>query len=200
MLPDEVPTATHKLQQVLHGYRRGHEQLAGSVKLPARDAELITRLSDLSGSLSGAPEFVSYLTVYPLPSGAYFALGRTWPDPDAARAGVVLTHTLLVPAPMWATLAEPRILEGLFAFPSSRSTSEYTSAIAIPARFTSESSGIDDSDQNALLSFVHRYFGEGKRPLVWFGQGRPEDQGGGNQHGGERSSHVVEVPGEGAAT
>lgn len=175
MRPDEVPVATHKLQQLLHGYRRGHEQLAGSVKLPPRDAELITRLSDLSGSLSDAPVFASYLTVYPLPSGAYFALGRTWPDPDSARAGVVLTHTLLVPAPVWATLAEPRVLESLFTFPSSRSTDEYTSALAIPARFTSESSGIEDSDQNALLTFVHRYFGEGKRPLVWFGQDRPEE-------------------------
>lgn len=66
--------ATYKIEQLVHGYRRGHELLAGSVRLPARDAELVTRLSDLSGSLSGAPEFDSYLTVYPLPSGTYFAV------------------------------------------------------------------------------------------------------------------------------
>lgn len=167
--------ATHTLEQLLHGYRRGHEQIAGSVKLPPPDAELITRLSDLSGSLAGAPMFASYLTAYPLPSGTYYALGRTWPDSDAARAGCVLTHTLLVPVSVWATLPEPRVLDGLFTLPRSRSTGEYNSAIAIPKRPPPESPALGDSDQNIFLTFVHRYFGEGKRPVVWFGQSRSED-------------------------
>lgn len=167
--------AAHKVEQLLHGYHRGHEQLAASVKLPDRDAELVTRLSDLSGSLSGAPPFASYLTVYPLPSGRYFALGKTWPDPDAARAGCVLTHTLLVPVPTWVTLAEPRVLDGLFTLSPSRSTLEYSSSIAIPVRSAPEAPALRNNDQNVLLTFVHRYFGEGKRPVVWFGQVRPEE-------------------------
>lgn len=168
--------ATRELQQLVHGYRRGHEQLAGSIKLPTRDAELITRLSDLSGNLSGSPKFSSYLTVYPLPSGDYFALGRTWPDTNAPRAGCVLTHTILVPTFLWGTLAEPRALDGLFSFPSSsNSTSAYTSPISVPTSVAFKTSGIDYSDQPALLVFVRRYFGEGMRPLIWFGQDQPEE-------------------------
>ena len=167
--------ASLNVEQLLHGYRRGHEQLASSIKLPARDAELITRLSDLSGSLASAPKFASYLTVYPLPSGAYFALARTWPDPDATRAGCVLTHTLLVPAPVWATLGEPRALDDLFVLPVSRSLREYGTAITIPERFASGYLELKDSDQDVLLTFVDRYFGEGRTPIVWFGQNHSEE-------------------------
>jgi len=57
-----------QVHQLLHGYRSGHGQIAASVRLPERDSELVTRLSDLSGSLSSGLQLDSYLTVYPLPS------------------------------------------------------------------------------------------------------------------------------------
>lgn len=169
--------ATQELEQLLHGYRRGHEQLAGSVKLAARDSDLITRLSDLSGSLLGSPTFAPYLTAYPLPSGTYFALAKTWPDEDAGRAGCVLTHTLLVPMNAWATLPEPSILDPMLSLAPSRLSGAYDSAIPIPipAGIHPKQGALGSSDQGDLVTFVHRYFGEGTRPVVWFGQRRPED-------------------------
>src|SRR5947207_14743215 len=98
---NDAPATPAKVEQLLHGYRRGHEQLGGSISLRVEDAELITRLSDLSGSLSGAPSFSSYLTVYPLPSATYFAVAKTRPDVDDPRAGCVLTLMLLVLASSW---------------------------------------------------------------------------------------------------
>lgn len=120
--------------QLLHGYRSGHGQIAGSVKLAARDSELVTRLSDLSGSLSSGLQVESYLTVYPLPSQNFFALARTWPDPDAPRAGCVLTHTLLVPVERWAALANIRSLDDLFRNPHSHPEYAFTEPINLPSK------------------------------------------------------------------
>ena len=167
--------AAQEVQQLVHGYRRGHEQLAGSIRLSARDADLSARLSDLSGSLSGAPVFDSYLTVYPLPSGDYFALGRTWLDPTASRAGCVLTHTLLVPMAVWLVLEEPRVLDSLFALPSVDSISGFDAELADPMQLPAKSVPDVDGDEGTLVTFVRRYFEEGKRPVVWVGQRNPED-------------------------
>ncbi|XUJ36588.1 hypothetical protein ACQ5SK_18540 [Bradyrhizobium japonicum] len=54
-----------QIHQLLHGYRNGHELLAGSVKLPPGDAELVARLSDLSGTLQSDVRFQPYVTIYP---------------------------------------------------------------------------------------------------------------------------------------
>ena len=167
--------AAQEIQQLVHGYRHGHEQLAASIKLSARDAELSTRLSDLSGNLSGAPKFDSYLTVYPLPSGKHFALGRTWPDSTATRSGCVLTHTLLVPTALWMTLEDPRVLDGLFTLPSEESIGEFRSKLAVPKHLPSKSIPGLESEQGTLLTFVRRYFVNGERPIVWIGQCKPEE-------------------------
>ena len=167
--------AAQEVQQLVHGYRRGHEQLAASIRLSARDAELSTRLSDLSGNLSGAPKFDSYLTVYPLPSGEYFALGRTWLDPTATRSGCVLTHTLLVPTAVWVALEDPQVLDALFTLPSVDSISEFDAKLAVPKHPSSKSIPDLEGEQSTLLTFVRRYFEEGKRPIIWVGQPRPEE-------------------------
>ena len=165
-----------KIEQLLHGYRRGHEQISASVKLPARDAELITRLSDLSGNLSGTPTFSSYLTIYPLPSEDYFALARTWPDHGAVRAGCVLTHTLLVPGPDWSTLGQPIVLDSLFQHPTlAHGINNYASPLALPDEPQIPELRPVDVNEGALGCFVYRYFCEGKRPLVWFIQERTEE-------------------------
>ena len=99
----------------------GHGQIAASTRLGERDSELVTRLSDLSGSLSSGIRLDPYLTVYPLPSRKYFALARTWPDPEAPRAGCVLTHTILIPIETWASFPGVRFIDSLFRNPSNRS-------------------------------------------------------------------------------
>ena len=167
--------AAQEVEQLVHGYRRGHEQLAGSIGLSARDAELSARLSDLSGNLSGVPKFDSYLTVYPLPSGEYFALGRTWPDRTATRSGCVLTHTLLVPTALWVALEEPRVLDPLFTFPSVDSIGKFDGKLAVPMHLSSKSIPDLESEERTLVTFVRRYFEDGRRPIVWVGQRSPED-------------------------
>src|SRR4029078_193612 len=91
-----------------------------------------TRLSDLSGSLSANLSFDSYLTVYPLPSGEYFAVARTWPDPGAPRAGCVLTHTLLVPEAEWRRLDAPWLLDRLLVRPKVEALDKYKTFAALP--------------------------------------------------------------------
>ena len=161
--------------QLLHGYRSGHGQIAGSVKLAARDSELVTRLSDLSGSLSSGLQVESYLTVYPLPSQNFFALARTWPDPDAPRAGCVLTHTLLVPVERWAALANIRSLDDLFRNPHSHPEYAFTEPINLPSKAQIVTPRDFSLDLPRSRAFVSRYFGQGLRPIVWFNAGEPEE-------------------------
>jgi hypothetical protein len=102
------------VQQQLHGYRGGHQLLATSATLIREDQDLIDRLSDLSGPLAPGQEFDPYLTTYPLPSGAYYVVARTWQDKAAPRAGCVLTRSLLVPIAYWlGTPSLPFLLDAL---------------------------------------------------------------------------------------
>lgn len=164
------------VHQLLHGYRRGHERLAGSIRLPDRDADLITRLSDLSGSLAAGLKFDSYLTLYPLPSGRYYAIARTWPDPDAPRAGCVLTHTILLPNEYWARLPRPQRVGGLFRRPRGGMEHHFESPLSAPPP-DAAALVVDEVPQplpKAQLQFVSRYFGDGVRPVVWLGVSDPE--------------------------
>lgn len=162
-----------RVDQLLHGYRQGHERIAGSLSLPIADADAVGRLSDLSGTLTGSSVFAPYLTAYPLPSGKYYAIARTWPDKLTRRAGCVLTHTLLVPRKVWAEAKYPSSIEALFRDPSHSDVESFSVAMewepgAPP--MTSHSVDID-----TCLEFVQRFFGDGRRPVVWFGNASPVD-------------------------
>lgn len=89
----EKPVVVH---QFLHGYKDGHQLIASSTTISARDERMMLILSDMSG-----PDFVgsfgSYLTGYPLIDSPYYAIARTWDAPEMPRRGCVWTHTLLVP-------------------------------------------------------------------------------------------------------
>lgn len=162
------------IHQCLHGYRRGHELLAGSVRLPSRVADLVTRLSDLSGSLVAGWEFTSYLTGYPLVGAELFALARTWEDKNATRAGCVLTHTLLVPIEAWRSSSSPQRFADLFASPEEVRNEE---RLKKPLQ-------LDDKDgpeprpislpRGTAVDFVRKFYGEGHRPLVWYDCPDPE--------------------------
>jgi hypothetical protein len=165
-----------KAHQLLHGYRGGHGQLSASVKLASRDSELVTRLSDLSGSLSSGSQIDPYITAYPLPSGEFFAIARTWPDLAAARAGCVLTHTILIPLDSWAALKNIHAIDRQFTNPRSNPDYKYTDPIDLLL------DGVDGSsakelkvDVAASRAFVSRYFGQGVRPVVWFNAVNPEE-------------------------
>jgi hypothetical protein len=168
-----------KIERLIHGYRRGHELLASSIRLVGDDSELVRRLSDLSGSISGEADFSNYLTVYPLPSRKYFALARTWPDRAAPRAGCVLTKTILVPMEAWRRLSTPGVLRGQLAAIPDRND-ENTSSIRLAQPAKGPRLPADESQSWAIRdrswsNFVSRYFSQGIRPLVWFNQSHAEE-------------------------
>lgn len=90
------------VQRQVHGYRQGHQLLAASAQLPRDDQSVIDRLSDVAGPLRPRESFEPYLTAYPLPSGQWFVIARTWQDLTVARAGCVRTMSLIIPMEDWA--------------------------------------------------------------------------------------------------
>lgn len=86
----------------IHGYNKGHQLLASSVVLPKDDQAVVDRLSDVAGPLRPKEQFAPYLTAYPLPSGNYYVIARTWQDSAVARAGCVRTKSLLINAKDWS--------------------------------------------------------------------------------------------------
>ena len=98
------------IDQQLHGYRNGHELLSGTIRLPARDQDLVDRLSDIAGPIGPGEKFAPYLTCYPLLSGSHYVVARTWLDQTASRAGCVRTRSLIVAMSDWTGLADPASL------------------------------------------------------------------------------------------
>lgn len=86
----------------IHGYRKGHQLLASSVVLSKDDQAVVDRLSDVAGPLRPREQFAPYLSAYPLPSGTYYVIARTWQDSTVTRAGCVLTKSVLIDAQAWS--------------------------------------------------------------------------------------------------
>ena len=70
----------------LHGYRQGHQLLDSTISLSKSDQSVIDRLSDVAGPLRPSELFNPYLSAYPLSSGPYYILARTWQDLTFKRA------------------------------------------------------------------------------------------------------------------
>lgn len=86
----------------IHGYRKGHQLLASSAILSKDDQAVIDRLSDVAGPLRPKEQFPPYLSAYPLPSGSYYVIARTWQDHTVSRAGCVRTMSVLIDAQIWS--------------------------------------------------------------------------------------------------
>src|SRR5437660_6862374 len=99
-----------RIEQQCHRYKNGHQLLATSARLARADQDALDSLSDLSGPLRPGETFESYLTTYPLPSGDFYVLAKTWQDLSAPRAGCVLTRSILLPMSDWEILEFPAAL------------------------------------------------------------------------------------------
>jgi hypothetical protein len=86
----------------IHGYRKGHQLLASSILLSKDDQAAVDRLSDVAGPLRPKERFLPYLSAYPLPSGNYFVVARTWQDLEVSRAGCVRTKSVLIDTEIWS--------------------------------------------------------------------------------------------------
>jgi GTPase-associated protein 1, N-terminal domain type 1 len=157
---------TLTVHQLVHGYRRGHQLLASSIRLNSKSNELTKRLSDLSGLLTRESEFAPYLTTYPLPDDPFHALAKTWPDPNASRAGCVLTHTLLIPTEYWTNERNHLHFADRFTKPEGE-LADYAKPLTFQSPVHSKSANVDFVSPNAP-EFVAKYFGQGLRPIVWF--------------------------------
>ena len=154
--------AVPAVEQQVHGYRGGHQLLATSVTLARADQDLIDRLSDLSGPLAPGQEYDPYLTTYPLPTGAYYVVARTWRDVAAARAGCVLTRSLLAPMEYWlGTPSLPFLLEALQPFDK---LNPDVSSLGIMAGHHSLPSVVDAR----IAELVEALFLEARQPIVMF--------------------------------
>ncbi len=89
----------------IHGYRKGHQLLASSIVLSKDDQAVVDRLSDVAGPLRPKEQFAPYLSAYPLPSGTYYVIARTWQDLTVPRAGCVRTKSVLIDAQAWSRKA-----------------------------------------------------------------------------------------------
>ncbi len=157
------------VHQLLHGYKRGHQLLSGSIKLDSQSDELVTRLSDLSGSMTFDQEIRPYLTCYPLPNLKYYAVGKTWLDTTAPRAGCVLTHTLLIPIKSWISSSNLSIFRNLIDKPdSSKDVERYRRALEIDVKTFDSRIPNFQVDSDFATEFIYRFFGEGISPIVWF--------------------------------
>jgi GTPase-associated protein 1, N-terminal domain type 1 len=157
-----------RIDQQCHGYRSGHQLLAGSIKLPRLDQDLIDRLSDVSGPLRPNDIFSPYLTAYPLPSGKFYIFARTWQDLEAPRAGCVLTRSLVLPMHTWETLDNLSSLINLLK-PVDRTSSETPAAILSPSNDI-----LPSVKTPRTAELVEALFFESRRPIVMFDEPEAE--------------------------
>lgn len=91
----------------IHGYRKGHQLLASSIELSKDDQAVVDRLSDIAGPLRPKELIEPYLSMYPLPSGSYYVVAKTWQDLSVSRAGCVRTKSLILDTQLWSQSSHP---------------------------------------------------------------------------------------------
>lgn len=155
------------IEQQLHGYKHGHELLSTSVRLPARDQDLLDRLSDVAGPLGPGERFLPYLTCYPLPSGSHYVLARTWQDLATPRAGCVRTRSLLIRMQDWMSLVEPAALAEAVSVGGPSGSTETISIPHISGKPLPRVEGVGTELLEAL-------FLEDRMPVAVFGAEMPE--------------------------
>lgn len=163
-MTDENPDV--EVHQLVHGYDRGHELLAQSIRLTGRDLDEVARLSDLSGLQSAEPT-PPHLSCYPLPSGQFFALARTWLDDDAGRGGCVLTHTLLVPTFDWMWRIKVRALADRLERPSRRVRGELPPLLVDPGAPAAPRPSAPPGQLDELQEFCAKLFLEDVETVIW---------------------------------
>src|SRR6202050_3589102 len=150
------------IEQQCHGYKSGHQLLAASTRLPTGDQDVVDRLSDVSGPLRPGETFDPYLTAYPLPSGSFYVLARTWQDLKAPRAGCVLTRSLLVPMAVWEAIEFPASLIELLMPVDKREN-------AVPSiEFDPHPIQLPKISSKTAIALMEALFLESRKPIVLF--------------------------------
>lgn len=154
----------------IHGYRKGHQLLASSVVLPKDDQAAVDRLSDVAGPLRPREQFAPYLTAYPLPSGTFYVIARTWQDLAVPRAGCVRTKSVLIDAQAWSR--RPPIISILRLLASAELPSE-TDALRIKLEEQLEEP-LPPAPNFSANELLEALFLEDMKPVVVFDAPDPE--------------------------
>ena len=128
----QQPPHAVRIDQVLHGYDRGHRELATSAALDDRARATMMVFSDLLAT-AALPEDASYLTAYPLHTSSKHVIARTWGAGPNYRPGSVWTHSLVLDYQALALLPDLVALQSLFTQPSSARSFDYTSPLYVSA-------------------------------------------------------------------
>lgn len=116
-----------KVDQLLFGYRDGHELLASSMEIEPRVRPALLPHADARFE-DDAPH---YLVGTPIPEVQRYLLARIWPAPELPRPGAVWSHGLLLDRASLG-FVDPLALEQLFRRPSTESIGESMAAYSRP--------------------------------------------------------------------
>lgn len=118
------------LQQMLHGYKLGHNYIQGSIVLSStHDMDKIATLSDWSEYV-GINNERDYITAYPLDESPYYVVAKTWYADEMHRPGCVWTHSLLIPTDNLSKITDFCDLLYLFEKPLTENYESYSNPLA----------------------------------------------------------------------
>lgn len=155
-------TSNIHIDQILHGYDRGHKELVASISLDDQSRALMLILSD-SLATSGLDEGVSYLTSYPLRHASKHVLARTWAAGRGYRPGSVWTHSLIIDYQALTLIHDLNILRDLFKYPEKERVYDYKNPILI-SNFTSNYIS-NEQDSRTVDALVQLYGKNAKQEI-----------------------------------
>jgi len=156
-----------EIHQTLHGYKDGHELLAGSLDLHPIDQRLMLVLSDLSGD-SPSRGFDSYLSCYPLRRATRYVFAKTWYAEEMERPGCVWTHSLILKFSGLARLPGLLQLLPLFQRPSAETRlADY----GLPQTWAATSvreevSPMETRAASMAGTLIYYLYGDGEHPVI----------------------------------
>lgn len=157
-----------RIEQILHGYKDGHELLASSISLSAKDARYMRIQSDISGNLSLED---CYIKGYPLLEEKFYVIATTWYAPEMKRPGCVWTHSLLIPFESLFKIHDFKyIIRNLFVRPGiDKVFSSYNKSLDIEnnllVNMNPEIQFLSSSLNQALYNIFFSYFAADK-PII----------------------------------
>lgn len=151
-----------RVDQALHGYSRGHKELASSVELDEHSRTTMLMMSDLLAVADLLPD-ESYLTVYPLKSASRHVIARTWAAGRNYRPGSVWTHSLILDYQALTLLTDLVGLLSHFEMPVEGAIRTYGKPLDIDA---TERSDICVGPDDRIPAAVRQLYGPGPQQEI----------------------------------
>jgi len=150
-----------EIDQLLFGYRDGHELLAGSLDVDARlEAELLPHADARFDN-----ESAHYLVGLRVEALQRFMLTRIWPAPELPRPGAVWAHSLLIDDRALEFI-DPLLLANYFRRPEIDEFEPYCSSLEVAASGLSLFAEVPDELLTALCEVAYEG-GEGQAVVIW---------------------------------